>query len=76
MTPLTFPIAIEREDGQHYANSDDLGGMYGSGETIEGARESMLEGIRLCVLECKGDARPIPSPKTIYSETVSAVFED
>jgi predicted RNase H-like HicB family nuclease len=47
-----------------------------AGETIEEAKESMLQGIRLYVLEGQRDGRPIPSPKTIYSETVSVAFED
>jgi predicted RNase H-like HicB family nuclease len=76
MTPCAFSVAIEREDGQYYAYSDDLPGVYGLGETIEGAKESMLEGIRLYVLEGKSDGRPIPSPKTIYTETVSVAFDD
>jgi predicted RNase H-like HicB family nuclease len=76
MTHYTFPIAIEREDGQYYAYSEDLPGVYGLGETIEAAKESMLEGIRLYVLECKRDGRAVPSPRTIYTETVSIAFEE
>jgi len=50
MTHYTFPISIEREDGQYYAYSEDLPGVYGSGDTAEEARASMLEGIRLYLL--------------------------
>jgi predicted RNase H-like HicB family nuclease len=61
MTHYTFPIAIEREEGQYYAYSEDLPGVYGLGATIEAAKESMLEGIRLYILGCKKDGRPIPT---------------
>jgi len=75
MTPYTFPTAIEREEGQYNTNSDDLPGVYGLGQAIEGAGESMLEGTRLYVPECQRDGRPIPAPKAIHTATVSVVFE-
>lgn len=75
MTHYTFPIAIEREDGQYYAYSEDLPGVYGLGATIEDAKETMLEGIRLYILECKKDGRPVPTARTIYTETVSIAVE-
>jgi len=68
MTRYTLPIAIERQDGQYRAYGDDPRGVDGLGETIEGAKTSMLEGIRLYVVECKRAGYPIGSPKMIYSE--------
>jgi predicted RNase H-like HicB family nuclease len=75
VTHYTYPIAIEKEDGQYYAYSEDLPGVYGLGDSIEEAKNSMLEGIRLYILECKKDGKPIPTGRTIYSETVSVAFE-
>jgi len=75
MTHYTFPISIERDDDQYYAYSEDLPGVYGAGDTIEEAKTSMLEGIRLYILECKKDGKPIPVARTIYSETVSVAIE-
>jgi predicted RNase H-like HicB family nuclease len=75
MTYYTYPISIEKEDGQYYAYSEDLPGVYGLGDSIEEAKASMLEGIRLYILECKKDGRPIPAARTIYSETVSVAIE-
>ena len=75
MTHYTYPISIEKEDRQYYAYSDDLPGVYGLGDSIEEAKTNMLEGIRLYILECKKDGKPIPVARTIYSETVSVAIE-
>lgn len=75
MTYYTYPISIEKEDGQYYAYSDDLPGVYGLGDSIEEAKASMLEGIRLYIEECKKDGKPIPTARTVYAETVSIAVE-
>ncbi|MGC2467169.1 MAG: type II toxin-antitoxin system HicB family antitoxin [Candidatus Acidiferrum sp.] len=75
MTHYTYPISIEKEDGQYYAYSEDLPGVYGLGDSIEEAKTSMLEGIRIYIFECKKDGKPIPAARTIYSETVSVAIE-
>jgi len=75
VTHYTYPISIEQEDGQYYAYSEDLPGVYGLGDSIEEAKTSMLEGIRHYILECKKDGRPVPAARTIYSETVSVAFD-
>ena len=49
MTYYTYPITIEREGGQYYAYSEDLPGVYGLGDSIDAAKSSMLEGIRLYI---------------------------
>jgi predicted RNase H-like HicB family nuclease len=71
----TYPISIEKEDGQYHAYSEDLPGVYGLRDSIEEAKTSMLEGIRLYILECKRYGRPIPTARTIYSETVCVAIE-
>ncbi|HKV24633.1 MAG TPA: type II toxin-antitoxin system HicB family antitoxin [Candidatus Acidoferrum sp.] len=75
MTHYTYPISIEKEDGQYYAYSEALPGVYGTGDSIEEAKDSMLESIRLYILECRKDGKPIPVARTIYSETVSIAVE-
>ncbi len=60
MTHYTYPISIEKEDGQYYAYSEDLPGVYGLGDSIEEAKASMLEGIRLYIQECKKEASRFP----------------
>ncbi len=39
MTYYTYPITIEKEDGQCYAYSEDLPGVYGLGDSIEEAKD-------------------------------------
>jgi predicted RNase H-like HicB family nuclease len=75
MTYYTYPITIEKEDGQYYAYSEDLPGVYGLGDSIEEAKASMLEGIRLYIQECKKDGKPISTARTVYTETVSVAVE-
>jgi predicted RNase H-like HicB family nuclease len=64
VTHYTFPISIKPDDGQYYAYSEDITGVYGVGDTIEEAKTSMLEGIRLYILECKKDGKAIVSRRT------------
>jgi predicted RNase H-like HicB family nuclease len=49
MTYYTYSITIEKEEGQYYAYSEDLPGVYGLGDSIDAAKSSMLEGIRLYI---------------------------
>ena len=58
MTYYTYPIIIEKEDGQYYAYSEDLPGVYGLGDSIDSAKSSMLEGIRLYIEESPLSAPP------------------
>lgn len=58
MTYHAYPITIEKEEGQYYAYSEDLPGVYGIGDSIDTAKLSMVEGIRLYIEECKDDGRP------------------
>ena len=75
MTYYTYPITIEKEDGQYYAYSDDLPGVYGLGDSIDEAKASILEGIRLYIEECRKDGKPIPADRTVYTETVSVAVD-
>jgi predicted RNase H-like HicB family nuclease len=75
MTHYTYPITIEREKKQYYAYSEDLPGVYGVGASIEEAKSSILEAIRLYILQCKKTGRDVPPARTVYSETVSVAIE-
>ena len=75
MTHYTYPIIIEREGKQYYAYSEDLPGVYGTGSSIDEAKNSILEAIRLYILQCKKTGRQIPAARTVYSETVSVAIE-
>jgi predicted RNase H-like HicB family nuclease len=71
----THPISFEQKDGQYFAYSADLPGVYGLGDSIEEARNGMLDGIRVYILECKKGGKPIPASRTILSETVSVAID-
>jgi predicted RNase H-like HicB family nuclease len=75
MTHYTYPITIEKEGKQYYAYSEDLPGVYGTGASIEDAKTSILEAIRIYILQCKKAGRPVPAARTVYSETVSVAID-
>lgn len=75
MTHYTYPITIEKEGKQYYAYSEDLPGVYGLGPSIEQAKTSILEAIRIYILQCKKTGRRVPAARTVYSETVSVAIE-
>ncbi len=71
MKLYTYPIKVEREGRKYYAYSEDFPGVYGLGKTIEAAKTSILEAMRIYIEECHAKHRPVPRPRTVYSETVS-----
>lgn len=75
MTHYTYPITIEKEGKQYYAYSEDLPGVYGLGTSIDEAKSSILDAIRIYIVQCKKTGRPVPSARTVYSETVSVAIE-
>ncbi|MGH9470312.1 MAG: type II toxin-antitoxin system HicB family antitoxin [Terriglobia bacterium] len=60
MTFYTYPITVEREEPTYYAYSEDFPGVYGLGETIETAKESLLQGMRIYIRESRARRRPVP----------------
>jgi predicted RNase H-like HicB family nuclease len=44
---------------------------HGLGDSIEEAKASILEAMRLYIEECRATHRPIPRARTVYMETVS-----
>jgi predicted RNase H-like HicB family nuclease len=71
MKLYTYPITVEREDRTYYAYSEDFPGVYGMGKTIDQAKKSILEAMRIYIQECRAQGRPVPRARTVYSETVS-----
>ncbi len=75
MTLYSYPITIEKENGRYYAYSDDFPGVYGLGRTLEQAKRSILEAMRLYIAHCRRARKPIPRSRTVYAETVSLAIE-
>ena len=71
MSIYTYPITIKREGRKYYAYSECFPGVYGLGKTIEEAKASILEAMRLYIRECRARRRPVPRTRAVYSETVS-----
>jgi predicted RNase H-like HicB family nuclease len=67
----TYPITVKRENGAFYAYSEDFPGVYGLGKSIDQAKASLLDAMRIYIKECLRHRRPVPRTRTIYSETVS-----
>jgi predicted RNase H-like HicB family nuclease len=71
METYTYPITVEREGLKYYAYSEDFPGVYGLGNSIEEAKTSILESMRLYIEESRASNRPVPRGRTVYMETVS-----
>ena len=54
MDTYTYPIALEREGRKYWAYSEDFPGVYGLGNSIEKAKTSILEAMRLYLEVCRG----------------------
>jgi len=54
MDTQTYPINVEREGRKYWAYSVDFTGVYGLGNSIEEAKASILEAMRLYIEECRG----------------------
>jgi predicted RNase H-like HicB family nuclease len=68
---FTYPISVEREGRKYYAYSEDFPGVYGIGKTIDEAKTSILEAMRIYIRECRVRRKPVPRARTVYTETVS-----
>ncbi len=71
MRSYTYPIVIRKEGRKYYAYSDEFPGVYGLGKTIEEAKASILEAMKLYIRECRTRRRPVPRARIVYAETVS-----
>jgi predicted RNase H-like HicB family nuclease len=57
MAMYTYPITVEREGRKYWAYSEDFPGVYGLGNSIEEAKASILESMRLYIEECRARKR-------------------
>jgi len=71
MELYTYPVTVEREGRTYYAYSEDFPGVYGMGKTIEEAKKSILEAMRIYIRKCRARRKPVPRARTVYTETVS-----
>jgi predicted RNase H-like HicB family nuclease len=58
MTLYSYPITVEREGKRYYAYSEDFPGVYGLGKSIDEARMSILEAMRLYIQQCRKKGKP------------------
>ncbi|HEU5411329.1 MAG TPA: type II toxin-antitoxin system HicB family antitoxin [Candidatus Acidoferrales bacterium] len=66
---------MEREGKRYYAYSEDFPGVYGLGKSIEEAKKSILEAMRLYIQHCRKKRKRVPTPRTIYAETVTLALD-
>jgi predicted RNase H-like HicB family nuclease len=57
MDTYTYPITLEREGRKYWAYSEDFPGVYGLGNSIDEAKTSILEAMRLYIEECRATHR-------------------
>ena len=67
---FTYPITVERAGRTCYAYSEDFPGVYGIGKTLEEAKKSILESMRIYIRECRARRKPVPRARTVYAGTV------
>ena len=67
MTLYGNPITIEKEGKQYYAYSDDFPGVYGLGRTMEAAKRSILEGMRIYIEQCRKSRKPTITKRMTYA---------
>ena len=60
MEMYTYPITVEREGRKYWAYSEDFPGVYGLGNSIEEAKASILESMRLYIEQCRATHRTVP----------------
>jgi predicted RNase H-like HicB family nuclease len=71
MEVYTYPITVEREGRKYWAYSEDFPGVYGVGKSIDEAKASILDAMRLYIDECRAHRRAVPRARNVYMETVS-----
>jgi predicted RNase H-like HicB family nuclease len=75
MNLYSYPITVEKERNKYYAYSEDFPGVYGCGSSLEEAKASLLEAMRLYIERCRTTHKPIPASRTVYAETVTIAVE-
>ena len=59
MEMYTYPITVEREGRKYWAYSEDFPGVYGLGNSLDEAKASILEAMRLDIEECRALKRTV-----------------
>lgn len=63
---MTYQAVFERAtDGTIWAYVPELPGVAGAGDTVDAARESVAEGLRIWLEDARADGEQIPEPATI-----------
>jgi len=75
MTAHSYTITVKKEGKKYYAYSDTFPGVYGLGETVEEARRSILEAMRLYVEQGRKNHKRLPPSRDVYAETVTLVVD-
>jgi len=53
MKLYTYPTTVERERRKYWAYSEDFPGVYGLGNSIEEAKASIIEAMKIYIEECR-----------------------
>lgn len=64
MRMKTYPIIIEKANGNYSAYCPDLPGCVATGVTVREVKKNMKEAIELHIQGLKEDGLPIPRPST------------
>jgi predicted RNase H-like HicB family nuclease len=71
MDTYIYPVTVERSGRKYFAYSEAFPGLYGLGNSLEEAKASILEAMKLYIQECRAARHPIPRPRTVHTENVS-----
>jgi predicted RNase H-like HicB family nuclease len=63
---MTYQAIFDRaEDGTIWGRIPEIPGAYGSGATIDEARESLIAGVRIHIEELRREGLQVPAPTTL-----------
>ena len=62
---MNYPIIIEQAEGNYSAYCPDFPGTAGVGDTVEEARNSIIEAVKIQIEEMIEDNLSVPQPKAI-----------
>jgi predicted RNase H-like HicB family nuclease len=70
---MTYQAIFERaDDGTIWGYIPEVLGVTGSGDSLDDARASVTEGLRIWIEEARKDGTEIPRPATIGSFAIDA----
>ena len=69
---MTYQAIYERaEDGSIWGYSPDVPGAFGAGDSLDDAKESLREGIRLWIEVARENGEEIPASTAIPSSAIA-----